>query len=272
MPELPEVETVRRYLSPRLSGRRIVRAAVFRRDLRLPIDAALARRLRGREIREVARRAKYLLINTDGGTLIFHFGMSGTLRLFTGDGAKNPRLRHDHLEVEISGGALLRYHDPRRFGLVLWRADGGEMPEKQFGPEPLSRAFNGGYLYRAIRGRKIAIKAALLNPRIAAGVGNIYAGESLHRAGLSPAKTAGGLSLAECAKLTAAIKAVLRAAIKSGGSSARDFVGGGGEPGYFQTRWRVYGRAGLPCKNCGALIRRIVQAQRATFYCPRCQR
>ena len=255
MPELPEVETVRRYLAPRLTGRRIVRAKVLRRDLRAPVEASLARRLRDQEILDVGRRAKYLLIKTGGGALVFHFGMSGTLRLYPPP--PPPLAKHDHFQAEISGGDMLRYNDPRRFGLIVFRA-GGAATDKPLGPEPLSRGFDGERLHRAARGRKAAIKTLLMNPAAVAGVGNIYAGEALHRAGILPSRLAGSLSAQECAKLAAEIKAVLREAIKRGGSSARDFVGGGGEPGYFQARWRTYDRAGLPCKKCGGKIVRAV--------------
>ena len=271
MPELPEVETVKRGLLPHLQGRRIARVKVFDSRLRRPIDANFARQLRGRMVADISRRGKYLLFNLDGAHLIIHLGMSGTLCLRD---SNSVRRRHDHWEMLLDDGGVLRFNDPRRFGLALI-AD--EFPLSHpllagLGPEPLSDEFNGGYFFQRTRGRIAAVKNILMNSQIVAGVGNIYASESLHRAGIRPTVAAGKLSAARCEKLSRSVKAILRSAIKAGGSTLRDFVGGDGAPGYFQMRWRVYGRADESCRRCGSAIKRIFQSRRATYFCPQCQR
>lgn len=271
MPELPEVETIRRDLAPVLAGRRIVRAAVHDRRLRYGVPPGLERRLRGATVRSVDRRAKFLLLGFDAGTLLVHLGMSGRIWIAR---AGEPRARHDHFEFETDAGTVIRLRDPRRFGALLWqpRAAPPHRLLAQLGPEPLSDAFDGAYLYRATRGRGIAIKQALMDARLVAGVGNIYASEALHEAGIHPKLPARRLGQARCARLAAAVRRTLERAIRAGGSTLRDYVSGAGEAGRFQHDFRVYGRTGLPCAACGSPIRLIRQGQRSTWYCPRCQR
>jgi formamidopyrimidine-DNA glycosylase len=269
MPELPEVEVTRRGIAPHLVGRRITAVAVREPRLRWPVPAAV-RRLPGKRVRAVDRRGKYLLLDCGDGHLIVHLGMSGSLRLVD---AGTPAGRHDHVDIAL-GARLLRLRDPRRFGAVLWTtAPPAAHPLiRHLGIEPLSKSFDGGSLHALCRGRRTSIKQLLMDGRLVVGVGNIYASESLFLAGISPRRRAGTLSAARCGLLAAAVKRVLRAAIRAGGSTLRDFVGGDGASGYFQSRHLVYDRAGEPCRRCGSPVRRLVQGQRATFYCARCQR
>ncbi len=270
MPELPEVETVRRGIAPALEGRVIARALFHRAGLRHPFPPA--RDLRGVRVRRLRRRAKYLLFELDGRILVWHLGMSGRFHLLPADA---PRLPHEHAALEIEGGASLRYVDPRRFGFAaLLEADALATHPwfAHLGPEPLSDAFDGAWLREAFRGRRAPVKTLLMDARIVVGVGNIYASESLHRAGVHPARAAGRISEARLARLAAAVKEVLAEAIEAGGSSIRDFARVDGRPGYFAHAFAVYGRAGEPCPRCGASIRRMTQAGRATFWCTACQR
>ena len=281
MPELPEVEVVRRGLEARILGQR-VRSVVARVPrLRWPLARDLELRLAGRTLRAVGRRSKYLLLGFDGepgesgesGTLLVHLGMSGTLR-FLPDAP--PPGRHDHVDLIFSGGTL-RYRDPRRFGAMLWHpaADGPVAAHPLFtglGVEPLSLAFNAESLYRATRGRSVAIKQFLLAGTAVVGVGNIYASESLFRAGIRPGVAAGRIGPKRYARLVDAIRATLTEAIAQGGTTLRDFFGSDGEGGYFQIACNVYGREGQPCRVCGATIRRIRQQGRSSFFCPDCQR
>ncbi len=269
MPELPEVEVTRRGLEPQLAGRLISGVAVREARLRWRIPREV-RRLAGRTVRGVARRAKYLLVDCGDGHLILHLGMSGSLRVLAPGVAPG---KHDHFDLEL-GDRVLRLRDPRRFGAVLWTDEPlqGHRLLKHLGVEPLSREFNARRLHALTRGAKLSIKAFLMDGRRIVGVGNIYASESLFRAGVDPRKAAGRLSVAEAKRLVAAIKRTLLAAIKAGGSTLRDFVGASGASGYFQQRHWVYDRAGQPCRRCRAPVRRIVQGQRATYFCPRCQK
>ena len=269
MPELPEVEVTRRGIAPRITGRRISSVSVREARLRWPVPAAV-RRLAGRTVRSVERRAKYLLLDCGGGHLILHLGMSGSLRVLPSGTAPE---KHDHVDL-VLGDRMLRLRDPRRFGAVLWTtADPGAHPLlRGLGLEPLSRALDGPRLHALTRGRRTAIKLFLMDSRRVVGVGNIYASESLFRARIDPRKPAARLSLEQCAALSGAIKRTLRAAIRAGGSSLRDFVGSDGVYGCFQLRSRVYDRAGLACRDCGAPVRRIVQGQRSTYFCASCQR
>jgi formamidopyrimidine-DNA glycosylase len=271
MPELPEVETTRRGLAPHLEGRRIEGVVIRNRALRWPIPRGLAGILSGQCIGVLSRRAKYLLIHCERGTLIVHLGMSGSLRIVTGE---TPIQKHDHFDLQVEGGAVMRLTDPRRFGAVLWSTD---EPAKHkllanLGPEPLSDQFDGEKLYSATRGRKAAIKIAIMDAGIVVGVGNIYANEALFHARISPRVSAGKLSRERCARLARAIKDTLSAAISAGGSSLRDFVRADGSQGHFQHQTWVYDRAGEPCRICGARIRGLRQGQRASCYCPTCQR
>ena len=275
MPELPEVETVRRGLALKLSGRRIVEARLRRADLRRPFPPMLAQTLTGARIGKLARRGKYILIELDdNGTLLLHLGMSG--RITAGNG-ESEDARHDHVVLRLDDGTVVRFNDARRFGLVDYLRRGSEAAHPLLagmGPEPLEPGFDGAYLAGALAGKMTPIKAALLDQRIVAGLGNIYVCEALYRAGLSPRRLAGTVGGARAERLAAAIRAVLSEAIDAGGSSLRDSVQSNGELGYFQHRWAVYGREGEPCPGCTCAegVRRIVQAGRSTFFCARRQR
>jgi len=268
MPELPEVEVTRRGLAPHLVGQVISAVTVREPRLRWPITRAV-RALAGRKMRGIRRRGKYLLVDCGDGHLILHLGMSGSLRLVR---PGTPAGKHDHFDL-LAGDWCLRLRDPRRFGAVLWtRGDVDRHPLlAHLGIEPLSAALTGARLHQLSRGLRIPVKQFLMDAKRIVGVGNIYASESLFRAGIDPRRRAGKVSLQNYGALAAAIKGTLRAAIKAGGSSLRDFVGSDGESGYFQNRALVYDRAGMPCRRCGAPIKRIVQGARATYYCPRCQ-
>jgi formamidopyrimidine-DNA glycosylase len=270
MPELPEVETTVAGLRSVLEGAVLTRVEPRRSDLRFPIPVDLRQRLTGATVTSLSRRAKYGLIETDrGDTLIFHLGMSGRWRIDPAEiGA------HDHLLLETGAGRLLSLNDPRRFGsLDLVRSDAWQTyaPFTRMGPEPLGPGFSAAYLAQALKGKATSIKAALLDPRIVAGLGNIYVCEALNMAGISPMREAGRISRARLALLADAIRDVLTAAIAAGGSTLRDYARPDGELGYFSKQWRVYGREGESC-TCGGLIRRRVDGGRSTFYCPKCQK
>ena len=271
MPELPEVETTCRGIAPHLLGRRIEAVRIRERRLRWPVPRSLDRDLPGQKVLDLRRRAKYLLLETAAGTAILHLGMSGSLRLVAAGQAPE---RHDHLDLVLDSGRCLRFRDPRRFGALLWTRRAPEQHRllRDLGPEPLEASFDGGWLYQRSRGRRTAIKALIMDSRVVVGVGNIYANESLFRAGIHPARAAGRISRARCERLAAAIKAVLAEAIEAGGTTLRDFVDGDGRPGYFRQSLAVYDRADAPCPACGAAIRESRIAQRSTFHCPRCQR
>ncbi|WP_114954907.1 bifunctional DNA-formamidopyrimidine glycosylase/DNA-(apurinic or apyrimidinic site) lyase [Sphingosinicella terrae] len=271
MPELPEVETTVRGLAPVLEGRRIASIELRRDDLRRAFPPDLRQRLTGARVTRLGRRAKYGLIETDrGDTLVFHLGMSGSWRL---DPAET--LAHDHVTIETDEGRRISLNDPRRFGsldlLATDSLDAAE-PFAKMGPEPLGEAFDGAYLERALEGRVAPIKALLLDQRIVAGLGNIYVCEALNLAGIAPGREGGRISRMRLDRLAAAVKSVLEAAIAAGGSTLRDYAQPNGELGYFSASWRVYGREGEACPNCGATIRRRVDSGRSTFFCPRCQR
>jgi formamidopyrimidine-DNA glycosylase len=277
VPELPEVEVTRRGIAPLVVGRRIVAIEVREPRLRWRVPRALAG-LAGCRVRSVKRRGKYLLIDCGRGHLIVHLGMSGSLRVVD---ARDPPGRHDHVDFAFAApraragsGRALRLRDPRRFGAVLWTQEAplAHPLLRHLGVEPLSRAFDARRLHALTRGHRTSIKQFLMDARRIAGLGNIYASESLFLAGIRPQTPARRLSLARCVRLVAAIRATLRAAIRAGGSSLRDYVDGAGALGSFQTRCDVYGRAGEPCRRCGSAVRCIRQGQRATYYCPRCQR
>jgi formamidopyrimidine-DNA glycosylase len=270
MPELPEVETTLRGLQPYLAGRRVAGVDIRHPRLRWPVPEDLPKLLQGRTIQALRRRAKYLLVEFEHGTLILHLGMSGSLRILP---VGFPADKHDHFDLMLDNGTLMRLRDPRRFGAVLWH-EGDSMQHpllKYLGPEPLSRNFDAAYLYRAIHGKTAAIKQAIMDSRVIVGVGNIYANEALFRAGIRPQLPANKVSKARCAKLTQAIKQTLREAIRKGGSTLRDFVNSAGEPGCFQQHYWVYGRTGKPCRKCGTPIKQIRQGQRSSFYCSTCQ-
>ncbi len=271
MPELPEVETTCRGLAPLLDGQRIAAVLVHERRLRWPLPHGFEQALTGRRLLAVRRRAKYLLIDTDGGTLLVHLGMSGSLR---GADPATPRKTHDHVEIVLSSGRCLRFNDPRRFGSMhVVAGDPALHPLlAHLGPEPLSDDFDAHYLHGRTRGRRVAIKLLLMNAQIVVGVGNIYASEALFHAGVAPGRAAGRLSHAEVARIVAAIRQVLAAAIKVGGTTLRDYVNADGAPGYFSQKLYVYERADEPCRRCATPVRHRVQGQRSTYWCPTCQR
>ncbi len=270
MPELPEVETTRRGISPALLGQRVLELVVRDRRLRWPIASSLASRVRGAVVRRIERRAKYILLHFDRGTAILHLGMSGSLRVLK---LGTAALAHDHWDLVIDNGLLLRFHDPRRFGCLLWTAADPERHPllKNLAPEPLGNAFDADYLFRVTRKRQVAIKNLIMNSQLVVGVGNIYASEALFRARIRPTRAAGRLSRAQAAALAQAIKEVLAEAIAIGGTTLRDYVNADGIPGYFKQQLFVYERSGEPCRICKTTIRQIVQGQRSTYYCAGCQ-
>lgn len=273
MPELPEVETTRRSLESRLLGRRIVGVTVRDRRLRWPVPETLPQDLIGASVRALRRRAKYLLLETDRGTVMVHLGMSGSLTVVDAD---VPAVKHDHVDIQLDDGRIVRYHDPRRFGSIHWLPPGEDAHPllAQLAPEPLTVEFDGRYLHAVTRARAAAIKLVIMNGTLVTGVGNIYASEALHRARINPKTPARRLSRARCDVLAEAIKETLRRAIEAGGSTLRDYVQADGELGSFQNLFAVYDREGAPCqtRGCGAAIQRTVQAARATYFCPSCQR
>jgi formamidopyrimidine-DNA glycosylase len=280
MPELPEVETVRRGLALRLEGRRLTRVRQNRPDLRFPLPPDFAARLQGRRVEAVRRRAKYLLLEMEDGTvLLAHLGMSGRMLIARREEAASEP--HDHVVFETEDGWVVRFNDARRFG-IMDLAERGTVSSHPLlaglGPEPLEPEFDGPRLAKALAGRATSIEVALLDQRIVAGLGNIYVSEILYRAGISPRRRAGSIAGARAERLAAAVKSVLAEAVAAGGSSLRDYVQTSGELGYFQHRWAVYDREGKPCPDCDCDakrtggIRRIVQGGRSTFYCPKRQR
>ncbi len=269
MPELPEVETSRRGIEPWIVDTTIADVRIHDRRLRWPVARGIESKLRGQSIESVGRRAKYILINTESGTAMLHLGMTGSV-FIVDQGA--PAAIHDHIDIELDSGKMLRYRDPRRFGSFHWTRDPSQHPLlEKLGPEPLSGDFDADYLYRTSRGRKVSIKQFVMNSHVVVGVGNIYASESLFLAGINPKRAAGRVSRERYGRLVAAIKDVLRRAIRAGGTTLRDFYGGDGEPGYFKQQLEVYDRDGEHCRLCNMIITSIVQGQRSTYYCKRCQ-
>lgn len=271
MPELPEVETVRRGIAPYLVGKAIDRMVIRQRRLRWPISRLLPGAVANQRVHTIDRRAKYLLIELDEGHLIWHLGMSGSFRIL-----QDPSMpeTHDHVDICLKKGATLRFRDPRRFGSLHWtRADPlRHRLLKDLGPEPLGEEFSGGWLYARSRGRSSAVKNFLMDSKIVVGLGNIYASEALFEAGISPVRAAGRVGLNRYRRLAEAAKSVLNQAIKSGGTTLRDFTKAEGEPGYFAQELQVYGRAGEACPRCGEPVRSRVIGQRSSFYCQQCQR
>ncbi len=279
MPELPEVEVTRLALAPYVEGATVRTLVVRERRLRWPVPTQLARVVQGQPVLRLERRGKYLLWRFARGTLISHQGMSGVWRVLE---QPAPAARHDHVDVVMSGNVTLRYSDPRRFGALLWHAaqegeGDGESDVmdhpllRGLGIEPFDARFDGAHLFAGTRGRKVCIKQLLLAGHVVVGVGNIYASEALFHAGISPRRAAQRLTRVQCERLAQAVRTVLAQAIALGGSTLRDFVGVEGEQGYFMLDAAVYGRAGLPCKVCATPVRRIVQGQRASYFCPHCQ-
>lgn len=286
MPELPEVETVRRGLAPAMEGRRISAVRLSRPDLRFPFPDGFAQRLTGAHVTRLDRRAKYLLVRLDTGeTLLMHLGMSGRFSIAAGAGAEakpgafvyappaDPR--HDHVVFEIEGGIEVTYNDPRRFGFMTLFGTDGEDDQpflRSLGPEPDSNRFSGAYLSEAFAGRRSPVKAGLLDQSVVAGLGNIYVCEALWRARISPKRLCASIAGVRAERLAAAVRAVIAEAIAAGGSTLRDYAGADGAMGYFQHSFDVYGREGEPCACGKTRIRRILQASRSSFYCPACQR
>jgi formamidopyrimidine-DNA glycosylase len=271
LPELPEVETTRRGIRSALRGRRVTGFVLRNHQLRWPVDRALLEVLPGQRVRDVHRRAKYLLIELERGTLIAHLGMSGSLRVLPAD---TPWLKHDHYELRFDKGGGLRFNDPRRCGSLHWvTGDPLEHPLLAgLGPEPLGKGFDGAYLAGRARGRKVAIKQFLMDQRIVVGVGNIYASEALFRAGIHPRRAAGKVSAERFERLAAGVRQVLGEAIRQGGTTLRDYVSADGTPGYFRQKLFVYERDGQPCRRCGTPVRKLAQGQRSTYFCPSCQK
>jgi formamidopyrimidine-DNA glycosylase len=270
MPELPEVETTRRGVEPHVVGRRIVTLAVHEPRLRWPVASAIADEVSGQRVQGAGRRAKYLLIELERGTLLLHLGMSGSLRVLP---AGTPRMAHDHLDLVLDSGFVLRFNDPRRFGSLHYTADDPRVHPllAKLAPEPFDAAFDADYLAKITRRRRVAIKHLLMNSRLVVGVGNIYANEALFRARIRPSRRASSLTRAECRRLVRAVRAVLTTAIRAGGTTLRDYVNAEGDAGYFSQKLYVYERAGKPCRVCRTPIRSRTQGQRSTYFCPRCQ-
>ena len=271
MPELPEVETTRRGIEPFAAGRRIVQLCVHEPRLRWPVAKKMSAAVQGQRIRSIGRRAKYLLFELDRGTLILHLGMSGSLRAVP---SATARSAHDHVDLVLDSGHSLRFNDPRRFGsLHFTQGPASEHPLlAKLAPEPFDSGFDADYLWSVTRRRRVAIKQLLMNSQLVVGVGNIYASEALFRAGIRPKRAAQSLSRIEARRLVRAVRAVLRAAIRVGGTTLRDYVGADGAPGYFRQKLFVYERAGDACRVCATAVRHLNQGQRSSYYCPTCQK
>ena len=271
MPELPEVETTRRGLEPHLTGQTILRLSIHDHRLRWPVDARLPQILAGQRVESVERRAKYLLLRLTHGTVLWHLGMSGRLRIVP---SELPVAAHDHIDLALTSGHTVRFNDPRRFGCVIYvLGDPQAHPLlAKLAPEPFAAGFDADYLWRISRRRKVSVKQLIMNGQVVTGVGNIYASEVLFQSGIRPRRYGGSLTRAEATRLVQAIRKVLRQAIRVGGTTLRDYVNPDGNPGYFRQKLYVYERAGEPCRNCGTVIRGFTQGQRSTYYCPSCQR
>lgn len=269
MPELPEVEVSRMGISPHVVGQTVEAIVVRNPQLRWPVPEEI-RQIEGQVIRRVSRRAKYLLLETDIGCAIVHLGMSGSLRVLPASAAPE---KHDHVDLVLSSGELLRYNDPRRFGAWLWQAqDDQHTVLSKLGPEPLSDDFNAGYLLEKAQGKRTAIKQFIMDNQVVVGVGNIYANESLFSAGIHPKRPAGNISQQRMATLVGEIKAVLAFAIEQGGTTLKDFKHADGKPGYFAQELQVYGKGGEPCPRCDKTLSEMKIGQRATVYCSACQK
>jgi formamidopyrimidine-DNA glycosylase len=271
MPELPEVETTCRGITPHITGQRVKQVVIRQPRLRWPIPEELPKILSGRKLLNVSRRGKYLLLSFHHGTLIIHLGMSGSLRILD---PESQIQKHDHFDLQVSSGKLLRLRDPRRFGAVLWT----DQPPAQhpliahLGPEPLQEAFSAAYLHAQGQRRRVAVKQLIMDSKIVVGVGNIYASESLYKSAIHPSRPSNRIAETRYAQLVEAIKETLTAAIAQGGTTLRDFQREDGNPGYFAQQLQVYGKTDQPCPGCGAPIRQKTIAQRSTFYCATCQR
>lgn len=272
MPELPEVETTRKGIQPYLEKAKITAVTIRNFSLRWPIQSDLAVTLIAQNIHTVSRRAKYLLLKCDSGTLMIHLGMSGSLRILDKVEQANPA-KHDHVDIVLDNGHLMRYTDPRRFGAILWTEKAIEHHKliAHLGPEPLLAEFDADYLYQKAKTKRCSVKTFIMTGQVVVGVGNIYANESLFLARISPKTSAQNLTQHQCKELTEQIKSVLERAIKAGGTTLKDFTKSDGKPGYFAQQLHVYGRKNEPCTHCGSKIEHYKEAQRATYYCPLCQ-
>ncbi len=271
MPELPEVETTRRGIEPHVVGRKVTGLVVRNPRLRWRVPQTIVRELPGQTIQSVTRRGKYLLLATPIGTAILHLGMSGSLRVVNQNQAASA---YDHVDIVFDNGECLRLRDPRRFGALLWTRQDPLLHKllKSLGPEPLAVGLDGDYLYKKTRGRKRGIRDTLLDSRLIAGIGNIYANEALFTAGIHPTRAAGKINQSQYQSLFRAIRQTLEGAIQAGGTTLRDFYASDGKPGYFQLSLKVYGREGEPCLTCQTPLRAKKLGQRTAFYCPKCQR
>ena len=269
MPELPEVETTRKGLEPLITDRKIISAHIYKKKLRWEIPVHLKKTLKDKSIKKISRRAKYLLFDFDIGQLVVHLGMSGSISVVQ---SFEPLKKHDHFELKLDNSKSLRFHDPRRFGSILWQKPNETLSLlKNLGPEPLSYEFNYDSLFSSSIGKSKNIKSFIMDSNVVVGVGNIYASESLFLAGISPKRAAGKTSKRRYNILTNCIKNVLMDAINNGGTTLNDFSNVDGNPGYFSQVLNVYGRDNMPCVRCHGTIKRIVQNQRATYYCTKCQ-
>ncbi len=271
MPELPEVETTLRGIKPHIIDQKIIDVIVRHPRLRWPVPVNLKKRLQGQKLSRLYRRGKYLLFEFDTGTLILHLGMSGRVRILP---EFVPARKHDHIDISFDNGKILRFTDPRRFGALLWTAeDPLQHPLlKEIGPEPLSDALSGDYLWERARNRKVAVKSFIMDSRIIAGVGNIYATEALFLSKIRPQTAAGKLGLEQYRNLAASIKTILEKAIQKGGTTLKDFTKSDGTPGYFSIELQAYGHAGKPCPRCRSSMKSARIGQRSTVYCPSCQK
>ena len=269
MPELPEVETTRKGLEPLITDRKILSVHIYKKKLRWEIPPQLKSTLKNQTIKKISRRAKYLLFHFDFGQLVMHLGMSGSISVVN---SSKPLRKHEHFELKLDNRTSLRFHDPRRFGSVLWQNPNEILTLlKNLGPEPLSYEFDEDSLFQSSIGKTRNIKSFIMDSNVVVGVGNIYASESLFLAGISPKRPAGKISKKRLRVLTNSIKNVLKDAINNGGTTLNDFLNVDGTPGYFSQVLNVYGRDNMPCMKCSGKIKRIIQNQRATYYCPKCQ-
>jgi len=271
MPELPEVETTRRGIAPHLKNQCISKVIIRNGKLRWPIPTSLIRSLPGQHIIDVTRRGKYLILQMPKGALIMHLGMSGSMRILSAD---EPVRKHDHFDLVLDNGKCLRFHDPRRFGSILWSKT-DPLQHKlliKLGPEPDDDLLCGDYLWQRSRHKRVTIKSFIMDSHVVVGVGNIYASESLFRAGINPKRAAGKISKVRYERLSDAVKEVISAAIRQGGTSLKDFTNADGKPGYFSQQLNVYGRRDEDCLQCGATIKHCTIGQRASYYCPKCQK
>jgi len=269
MPELPEVETTRKGLEPLITNQKILAVHIYKKKLRWEIPSLLKETLENQTIKKISRRAKYLLIHFDNGKLVIHLGMSGSISVVN---SYVPLKKHEHFELALDNGTSFRFHDPRRFGSILWQKPNEILSLlKNLGPEPLSYEFDNDSLFSSANGKSKNIKSFIMDSNVVVGVGNIYASESLFLSGISPKREAGKTSKKRFKVLTSSIKNVLTDAINNGGTTLNDFSNVDGNPGYFSQVLNVYGRENMPCMRCNGKIKRIIQNQRATYYCPRCQ-